>query len=126
MRARLAVTSFRILKVTSAQLSGGQWIAAMVRAQNNGQSAYAGLYFWNRGSPELMLFKRIAGTWTQLGVGGCGGADCRHALAGDGDRHDDHVPRERGAEDHGHRHQPDRWAPGMIAYGTSELDNGRR
>ena len=39
----------------------------MVRAQNNGQSAYAGLYFWNYGSPELMLFKRSTGNWTQLG-----------------------------------------------------------
>jgi hypothetical protein len=35
--------------------------------QNSGLTGYAGLYFWNYGSPELMLFKRNSGTWTQLG-----------------------------------------------------------
>ena len=38
-----------------------------MRAQNNGQTAYAGLYFWNYGSPQLMLFKRSSGNWAQLG-----------------------------------------------------------
>ena len=56
------------IEVTSTQLSGGQWIGAAVRAQNGGQSLYLGLYFWNNGDPELMLFKRIAGNWTQLGT----------------------------------------------------------
>jgi hypothetical protein len=56
------------VEVTSAALSGGQWIGPMVRAQNGGQSAYAGLYFWNYGSPELMVFKRSGGGWTQLGA----------------------------------------------------------
>ena len=55
------------IEVTSTQLSGGQWIGAAVRAQNGGQSLYLGLYFWNNGNPELMLFKRIGGNWTQLG-----------------------------------------------------------
>ena len=55
------------IEVTSTQLSGGQWIGAAVRAQNCGQSLYLGLYFWNSGNPELMLFKRISGNWTQLG-----------------------------------------------------------
>jgi hypothetical protein len=55
------------IEVTSRQISGGQWIAAVVRAQNSGQNAYAGLYFWNHGSPELMLFKCSAGHWAQLG-----------------------------------------------------------
>ena len=55
------------IEVTSTQLSGGQWIGAGVRAQNGGQSLYLGLYFWNNGNPELMLFKRIGGSWTQLG-----------------------------------------------------------
>ena len=53
--------------VTSTQLTGGQWIGPMVRAQNGGQSAYVGIYYWNYGSPELMLFKRSGGSWTQLG-----------------------------------------------------------
>jgi hypothetical protein len=53
--------------VTSTQLTGGEWIGAVVRAQHGGQDAYAGVYFWNGGQPELQLFKRSAGTWSQLG-----------------------------------------------------------
>ena len=53
--------------VTSTQLTGGQWIGPMVRAQNGGQSAYVGIYYWNNGSPDLMLFKRSGSSWTQLG-----------------------------------------------------------
>ena len=53
--------------VTSTQLTGSQWIGPMVRAQNGGQNAYVGIYYWNNGSPDLMLFKRISGSWTQLG-----------------------------------------------------------
>ena len=56
--------------VTSTQLTGGQWIGPMVRAQNSGLSAYVGTYSWNNGSPNLRLFKRSGGnggTWTQLG-----------------------------------------------------------
>jgi hypothetical protein len=55
------------IEVTSTQLSGGQWIGPAVRAQNGGQDAYVGIYNWNNGSPDLMLFKRSGGTWTQLG-----------------------------------------------------------
>ena len=62
------------IEVTSTQLSGGQWIGAGVRAQNGGQSLYLGLYFWNNGNPELMLFKRISGNWTQLGTSSFQGA----------------------------------------------------
>ena len=47
------------IEITSTQLSGGQWVGAAVRAQNSGQNAYLGLYFWNNGDPALMLFKRI-------------------------------------------------------------------
>jgi hypothetical protein len=53
--------------VTSAALTGTQWIGPVVRAQNGGQNLYAGLYEWNGGSPLLVLSKRISGTWTQLG-----------------------------------------------------------
>ena len=55
------------IQVTSTPLSGGQWVAAAVRVQGSGQNAYAGLYYWNFGSPELMLFKRSGGAWAQLG-----------------------------------------------------------
>jgi hypothetical protein len=58
---------FSQIEVTSTQLSGGQWIAPVVRAQNSGQNAYAGLYFWNYSNPQLMIFKRSSGSWTQLG-----------------------------------------------------------
>ena len=53
--------------VTSAQLTGGQWIGPAVRLQEGGQNGYAGIYNWNNGSPELMLFKRTGGKWAQLG-----------------------------------------------------------
>ena len=55
------------IEVTATQLSGGQWIGPAVRAQNGGQDAYLGIYFWNNGSPELRIYKRTAGAWTQLG-----------------------------------------------------------
>jgi len=58
---------FSQIQVTSTALSGGQWIAAAVRMQSGGQNAYAGLYYWNFGNPELMLFERTGGAWTQLG-----------------------------------------------------------
>ncbi len=55
------------IEVTSTQLTGGQWIGPTVRSQNGGQDSYLGIYFWNNGSPQLRLYKRTAGTFTQLG-----------------------------------------------------------
>ena len=55
------------IEVTATQLSGGQWIGPAVRGQNGGLSVYVGLYWWNNGNPELELFKRTSGTWTELG-----------------------------------------------------------
>ncbi len=55
------------VEVTSTRLTGSQWIGAAVRVQNGGQDAYAGVYYWNGGRPELGLFKRSAGSWSQLG-----------------------------------------------------------
>ncbi len=62
-------TSDQYSQVTlnSTQPTGSQWIGPMVRAQNSGQDAYIGIYYSNNGSPDLMLFKRINGSWTQLG-----------------------------------------------------------
>ena len=37
-----------------------------MRVQNSGQDAYVGFYYWNFGSPELMLFKRSGGGWAQI------------------------------------------------------------
>ena len=56
-------------EVTSTQLTGGQWIGPGVRLQNGGQDGYAGFYYWNFGSPELMLFKRSGGGWAEIGGG---------------------------------------------------------
>jgi Putative esterase len=56
------------IAVSSTQLSGGEWVGPAVRAQNNGANTYLGLYFWNNNNPELMLFKRINMSWTQLGA----------------------------------------------------------
>ena len=62
------------IALTSTQLTGGQWIGPTVRAQNGGQNLYLGLYWWNNGSPLLMLFKRTSGAWTQLGSSYASGA----------------------------------------------------
>ena len=55
------------IQLTSTQLSAGQWVGPTVRTQNAGQNTYLGIYFWNSGSPQLRLYKRISGTWIQLG-----------------------------------------------------------
>ena len=55
------------VEVTSAQLTGEQWIGPAVRLQSGGQDGYAGIYYWNNGRPELMLFKRTDGYFAQLG-----------------------------------------------------------
>ncbi len=54
------------IEVTPKQLTGGQWIGAAVRVQDGGQDAYAGIYFWNGGRPELLVFKRSGGSWNPL------------------------------------------------------------
>jgi len=55
------------IEVTSTQLTGSQWIGPAVRTQNGGQNTYLGIYFWNSGTPQLRVYKRISGTWIQLG-----------------------------------------------------------
>ena len=54
-------------EVTSTQLTGGQWIGSAVRLQGGGQDAYLGIYYWNFGSPQLRLYLRNAGNFTELG-----------------------------------------------------------
>ena len=39
-----------------------------MRAQAGGADLYLGIYFWNGGSPELMLFFRDNGNWAELGA----------------------------------------------------------
>jgi hypothetical protein len=54
--------------VTSTRLTDGQWIGTAVRMQNGGQNGYVGAYLWNSGNPELVLFMRTNGSWSQLGT----------------------------------------------------------
>ena len=49
-------------------LTGNQWVGPVVRAQAGGQDLYVGIYFWDNGNPELMLFLRDNGNWSQLGA----------------------------------------------------------
>ena len=87
--------------VTSTQLTGGQWIGPAVRVQDGGQDAYVGIYYWNSGSPELMLFKRSGGGWAQLGgVYSSGPLAAGTQLELDGRRLHDLLPGERHS---GHR-----------------------
>ena len=62
-----ASDQFSQIQLTSAQLTGGQWVGPAVRVQNSGQDGYVGFYYWNNGSPELMLYKRASGSFDQLG-----------------------------------------------------------
>jgi hypothetical protein len=62
-----ASNQYSEVQVTSTQLTGGQWIGPAVRSQNSGQNLYLGIYFWNSGSPQLRLYERASGSFTQLG-----------------------------------------------------------
>jgi hypothetical protein len=55
------------IEVTSAQLTGKEWIGSAVRVHDDGQDGYVGIYRWNSGNPQLRLYKRSARKWTQLG-----------------------------------------------------------
>ncbi len=55
------------VEVASTPLTGREWIGSAVRLQDGGQDGYVGIYYWNFGNPQLRLYKRTAGRWTQLG-----------------------------------------------------------
>ena len=57
---------FSQVQLTSTQLTGSQWVGPAVRTQAGGQDMYVGIYSWNSGSPEIMLFLRDNGSWDQL------------------------------------------------------------
>jgi len=65
----LTSNQYSQIEVTSRPLTGGQWIGTAVRAQHGGRDAYVGIYNWNGGRPELLLFRRSGGNWIQLGAG---------------------------------------------------------
>jgi hypothetical protein len=112
------------VEVTSAPLSGGEWIGPMVRAQSGGQSAYVGIYFWNYGSPVLMLFMRADGGWTQLGAtydSGLLPAGTQLTLMVTGSTisfQQDGVTRITATDT-----SLTGGAPGIMAYGTGSVDN---
>jgi Putative esterase len=54
------------IKTTATQLSGNQWIGPSVRNHANGD-LYFGMYWWNNGAPVLRIYKRVSGSFTQLG-----------------------------------------------------------
>ena len=70
MRTSHAFTSdqYSQVQVSATQLTGSQWIGPAVRAQGDGKNAYVGIYWWNNGSPQLKLYLRKSGNWSQVGT----------------------------------------------------------
>ena len=115
---------FSQIEVTSTQLSGGQWVGPAVRAQNGGQSLYLGIYWWNNGSPELMLFKLINGNWSQLGSSHstgplAAGTQLNLTVTGSALSFSENGVVEITATDT----SLTGGAPGIMAYGTPTADN---
>ena len=114
---------FSQVEVTSTQLSGGQWVGPAVRLQNGGQNGYAGIYFWNFGSPQLMLFVRKAGGWQQLGATGTGpltaGTQLRITAAGSTISLSENGVQKLSASDA----TVTGGAPGIVAHENSTADN---
>jgi Putative esterase len=115
---------YSAIQITSTQLTGGQWIGPAVRVQNGGLNEYLGFYFWNNGSPDLMLFKRTSGTWIQLGSTYYSGAlpvgtALELSVAGTTLTFmQDGVPRITATDG-----SLTGGAPGIMAYGTGQADN---
>ena len=86
--------------------------------QQRRQNLYLGLYFWNNGSPELMLFKRISGNWTQLGAAPVRRAGGGHPVARSPRRLDAHLLQNGVARITATDTSLTRGAPGIMAYGT--------
>ena len=112
------------MEVTATQVGGGQWIGPAVRAQNGGQDLYLGLYWGNGGSPVLMLFKRTAGNWIELGSPYASGplaAGTQLTLSASGSTlsfAENGVVRISATDT-----TLTGGAPGIMAYGTAQGDN---
>ena len=112
------------VEVTSSQLTGNQWIGTAVRMQNSGQDGYAGLYYWNNGSPELILYKRSSGNWTQLGNAYssgplAAGTQLKLMVVGSTLSFLENGVERIAVYDNSLVNG----APGIIAYGTGKVDN---
>jgi hypothetical protein len=114
---------FSQVEVTSQQLTGGQWVGAAVRVSGGGAAGYVGIYFWNNGSPELMLFRESGGGWTTLGSYASGplAAGSQLEVTAVGSRVsllEDGVPRVTATDS-----ALSGGAPGILAFGDGAVDN---
>lgn len=71
--------------VISAGGGSGYWVGVTVRGDSTGQNGYRAIYFWNAATPIVRLYKRVSGTFTQLGSdytipGGNGGLSTSDVL----------------------------------------------
>jgi hypothetical protein len=115
---------FSSVEVTNTQISGGQWLGAAVRMQNGGQNMYLGIYFWNNGTPQLRLYERNNGTWTQLGNSyNCGalpaGTTLKLTAVGSTIAFFENGTQRIAATDT----TVTGGAPGIATYGAAQLDN---
>lgn len=53
-------------QVDVGSVSGGDWVGPAVRASNDGQNSYLGLYDYNNGNPYVQIFRRQAGSWAGI------------------------------------------------------------
>jgi hypothetical protein len=120
----LAADQYSQLEVTSAQLTGAQWIGPAVRVQRGGQDAYLGIYWWNSGKPLLKLYLRHAGNFIPIGGvydSGPLAAGTKLTLMAVGNTisfMENGVQRISVADN-----TLSRGAPGVMAYGTAKGDN---
>jgi hypothetical protein len=115
---------FSQIELTSTKLSGNQWIGAAVRVQDDGLDAYVGMYFWDNGNPEMMLFRRGAAGWSQLGdVYNCGplpaGTQLRLMVVGSTVAFEENGVQRIAAGDT----TLVGGAPGVMAFGTATADD---
>lgn len=120
----IASDQYSQIEVARAQLTGNQWIGPAVRVEDGGENAYLGIYWWNRGRPELKLYVRHAGNWTPIGSvynSGPLAAGTKLKLIAIGNTisfMENGVQRISVADS-----TLSRGAPGIIAYGTAKADS---
>lgn len=55
------------VQITATALASGQWFGPSVRVSANGQTGYLAIYFNNGGTYQIVLYKRVAGSFTSIG-----------------------------------------------------------
>jgi Putative esterase len=114
---------FSQVELTSAQLTGGEWIGPAVRVSAGGAACYVGIYYWNNGSPMLMLFLESGGGWTVLGSASTGplGAGTQLELRAAGPKLsllENGVPQVTATNS-----ALSGGAPGILSFGDGQVDN---